>query len=271
MIVRYTFGNLLRAEIRRALQSWYVYVIPLAIFAIMAIEISPDFPRSYTNKENIMSNVGYYCFGINFGSIVIVLPFLAAFIHSPTVADDIYGGILVYVIRRTTLKRYLWEKYIACTLIAAIAIMIGFLLFAIWTSVLYLPSNIALYPQQVLPLEDSRMYSSLYGHHGGVAFFATHLLQMSMFGAVWSGVGTIFASVFKQRFAAPIGALIIYHVAVFVAQKIGVELLDPSAMIVYFDGNVGFSFWQIMITQCTAIMLCGIVFVLYTTKKVAYE
>ena len=66
--------GLFRAEWRRAYRSWIWFAVPLLIFGIMALEILSDFPDAQTRRQYIMSNVGYYCFGINFGSIVIALP-----------------------------------------------------------------------------------------------------------------------------------------------------------------------------------------------------
>ena len=263
--------GIIEAELVRALRSAYLYIIPIVIFVIMASEISTDFPRAYTNKQNIMSNVGYYCFGVNFGSIVIVLPFLAAFVYAPTVSDDLYGGILPYITQRASLVKYLIAKYAVCILVSAIAVAVGFALYAVWTSILYLPSDTFNYPNHVLPLEDSKIYASLYGHHGGIAFFATHVFQMFLYGAVWSGVGIVIATIFKHRYSAPVGTMILYHVAVFVAQKLGLSYFDPSAMIVYFDANVDFSLGHVVMVQCITVLICCVVFIHSAMKRIAYD
>lgn len=164
--------GLFRAEWRRAYRSWIWFAVPLLIFGVMALEILSDFPDAQTRRQYIMSNVGYYCFGINFGSIVIALPFLAGFVHAPTAADDWNSGLAVYILRRTSAWRYALAKYAARTLSAAAAICLGFVLYAIYTSILYLPSDIARYPRQVLPLEDSTLYGNLYGHHGASPSFS---------------------------------------------------------------------------------------------------
>ena len=114
--------GLFRAEWRRACRSWIWFAVPLLIFGVMALEILSDFPDAQTRRTRIMSNVGYYCFGINFGSIVIALPFLAGFVHAPTAADDWNSGLAVYILRRTPAWRYALAKYAACTLSAAAAI-----------------------------------------------------------------------------------------------------------------------------------------------------
>ena len=259
--------GLFRAEWRRACRSWIWFAVPLLIFGIMALEILSDFPDAQTRRQYIMSNVGYYCFGINFGSIVIALPFLAGFVHAPTAADDWNSGLAVYILRRTSAWRYALAKYAACTLSAAAAICLGFVLYAIYTSILYLPSDIARYPRQVLPLEDSTLYGNLYGHHGGIAFFLVHFFQMALYGAVWSGVGAVCAVLFRQRFAAPLSSMIVYHVAMYATQVLGWRWLDPAAMIVYFDNNVDFTIWNIVLVQGAALLLLGILFVGLTARR----
>ena len=263
-------AHLFSAEWKRALRGGMLGFVPIVIFAIMALEIVNDFPRLHTNLNNIMSNVGYYCFGFNFGSIVIILPFLAAFVHAPTVSEDLDGGFCIYVFRRINTHSYAITKYLACITVSALAITLGFLLFAAYCSILYAPSNVTVNPRQVLPLEDSTIYRTLYGHHGGIAFFAVHLLQILLYGAVWSGVGLNASAALHNKYVAPVAALIIYHVLTFFMQDFGLRYLDPAAMIVYFDRNVDFTLGTILFVQSSAILINGVVFHWIVQKRGHY-
>lgn len=143
-------------------------------------------------------------------AMTLAFPILAALPYTAAIADDVKSGFLKEYLPRTTVRRYLSGKVIACAVSGGLALVFGMLLAWGALALAFLPKEAAPVVMKaadgsVLPVSVSPIWGKF------LSYFAS--------GALWATVGMLFANLTGSKYMAYASPFVLYYVLIILYER----------------------------------------------------
>lgn len=137
--------------------------------------------------------------------MTLALPILAALPFTTCFVDDMKSGYVKEYLPRTTRKRYLWGKSIACAVSGGLVLAVGILAAYIISALLFSPMEAALAKGTEAPAYFGELMGKV------LLFFCS--------GAFWSIIGLAFATLTNSKYMAYASPFVIYYVLIILYER----------------------------------------------------
>lgn len=182
------------------------------IYGLFTILYSDWIPRGFSYAD-----MWYFIYVASY--FPYVLPLIAAFPFADSLVIDQSEGFMRYLVVRSHYRYYLYAKYAANTVVAAVVIVLPL-------AVLYVVTNL-IAPRSIYPINIWQ--PNVYGRPYGILmpFFQTHadgfilviMLLAAMTGAIYSNLGLSVSLLFPNRYLAWGVPIAVYLLSDFLANR----------------------------------------------------
>lgn len=133
-----------------------------------------------------MSSLQYATYAIFFGGFVLLIPFCASLPYAIDNVNEVRTHYLLWMVQRTSLRRYAAHKIIVTAISGAIVIMLPFIMHALLWWFIAPPSDPINNPNQILYFAEGCYYNDWYKSLYGLPMYISFSLGMGVTAAVWA-------------------------------------------------------------------------------------
>lgn len=213
--------RLVKLEMKRLLTNPTVYISVVGIILILFQET-----LYMTKYRSEYTNVYVFTISTISGLIRVVAPALCVIPYSWQFCKELRDKYYLYATIRVKKNDYIKSRFICGALSAGIVMAIGFLIYSILISIVFIPID-STNPKHFLDFTGT-LWENTYQIFGGIVFFIGQIIIAFIFGFVAGGVSMVVAVLMADKYATIAIPFILYYYIVFVAQRLQIEFLDLS-------------------------------------------
>ena len=197
------------SNLRQALINRGFLVSLIGVVLVIFLSAVQDMLTAFRSEE-LLAN-GFHdvliASALKANGMTLALPILAALPFTTCFVDDMKSGYVKEYLPRTTSKRYLWGKSIACAVSGGLVLAAGILAAYIISALLFSPMEAAL--AKGAQAQAPAYFGELMGKV--LLFFCS--------GAFWSIIGLAFATLTNSKYMAYASPFVIYYVLIILYER----------------------------------------------------
>lgn len=204
-------------DFKRVLKGYRFWAVISVILISTVINLLTTFTYDHTKS---IGAINLFLYGNARGNPIMALtaPFLASFIFSTAVNDDIKTGLFSSYISKISVRKYFVGRAVSTALTAACAFLFAFILILLGCY-MYDPS----YAGDIF--NPVGVFSEIYGYSVGL-YVILFVLHSSMFASIYALLGMGMATITRNNFIPLAFPGIIYHCAIYIT-----AILNKTALI----------------------------------------
>lgn len=201
----------MRLELKRALFNRnFLLGASVMLICMLCLTLPEWFSIEWTDDPAIndiirteaMSSLQFAIYAIFFGGFILLIPFCASLPYAVDNVNEVRTHYLLWMVQRTTLRRYATRKIAVTAISGALVIIIPYILHALLWWFIAEPSDPINNPNQLLAFDPTCFYNVWYQTLYGLPMYISTTLGMGLTSAVWAVVSLAVTIWFPDKLLA---------------------------------------------------------------------